>query len=174
MNKFLILLCRYSKLSSSEKVQVWQKYQLVLKREMLMWILLHYLPQGASKIFPFCSCSQRPNTLIYVHFLFEWWALKCFIQIGVQNPTTINAFTDAQKFIIILVIPKGFGSCLTREKLQHSSFSFHCAGFERLLRTWASWLQRQISICTLNHHSESQTYFLSLVIAYNSDSRLQS
>ena len=37
-----------------------------------------------------------------------------------------------------------------------------------------SWLQRQISICTLNHHSEPQTYFLSLVIAYNSDSRLQS
>ena len=87
--------------------------------------------------FPFSSCSQRPNTLIYVHFPFEWWAMKCFIQIDVQNPTTINAFTDAQKFIIILVIPKGFGSCLTSEILQHSSFSFHCAGFERLLRTWA-------------------------------------
>ena len=87
--------------------------------------------------FPFSSCSQRPNTLIYGHFLFEWWAMKCFIQIDVQNPTTINAFTDAQKFIIILVIPKGFGSCLTSEILQHSSFSFHCAGFERLLRTWA-------------------------------------
>ena len=115
-----------------------QKYQLVHKREMLMWILLHYLPQGASKIF-FRSLRALSGltTLIYVHFLFEWWAQKCFIQIDFQNPTTINAFTDAQKFIIISVIPKGFGSCLASEILQHSSFSFHCAGFEGLLRTWA-------------------------------------
>ena len=98
------------------------------------YIICH---KAQAKFFPFCSCSQRPNTLIYVHFPFEWWALKCVIQIGVQNPTTINAFNDAQKFIIISGIPKGFGSCLASEILQHSSFSFHCAGFEGLLRTWA-------------------------------------
>ena len=49
---------------------------------------------------------------------------KCFTQIGVQNPTTINAFTEAQKFIIISVISKGFSSCLASE-------------FEGFLRTWA-------------------------------------
>ena len=62
---------------------------------------------------------------------------KCFIQIVVQNSTTINAFTEAQKFIIISVISKGFRICLAREISQHSSFSFHRAGFEGLLRTRA-------------------------------------
>ena len=88
---------------------------------------------------------------------------KCFIQIGVQNPTTINAFTEAKKIIIISVISKGFSSCLASEQ-DLKDYSVH----------GQSWLQRQILICTLNHHSESQMCFLSLVTAYDSDSRPQS
>ena len=85
---------------------------------------------------------------------------KCFTQIGVQNPTTINAFSEAQKFIIISVISKGFSSCLASEQ-----------DLKDYSENGQSWLQRQILICILNHHSESQMYFLSLVIAYDSDSR---
>ena len=41
---------------------------------------------------------------------------KCFTQMGLKYPTTINAFTEAQKFIIISVISKGFSSCLASEQ----------------------------------------------------------
>ena len=85
---------------------------------------------------------------------------KCFTQIGVQNPTTINAFTEAQKFIIISVISKGFSSCLASEfSSTHLSLST-----EQDLKDYSehgkNWLKRQISICKLNHQ-----------IAYNSDSQ---
>ena len=96
---------------------------------------------------------------------------KCFIQIGVQNPTTKNAFSEAQKFIIISVISKGFSSCFASEfSSTHLSLST-----EQDLKDYSehgkNWLKRQISICKLNHHFEFQMYFLFLVIAYNSDSQ---
>ena len=47
-----------------------QKYQLVLKREMLMWILLHYLPQGASKIF-FRSVRALSGLTRWFTFIFS-------------------------------------------------------------------------------------------------------
>ena len=115
-----------------------------------------------AKFLPFCSRSQWSEHVDFRSFSLRRMS-KCFIQIGVQKPTTINAFTEAQKFIIISVISKGFSSCLASEQ-----------DLKDYSENGQSWLQRQILICILNHHSESQMYFLSLVIAYDSNSRPQS
>ena len=79
--------------------------------------------RAQAKFLPFCSRSQWSEHVDFRSFSLRRMS-KCFIQIGVQKPTTINAFTEAQKFIIISVISKGFSSCLASE-------------FEGFLRTWA-------------------------------------
>ena len=56
---------------------------------------------------PFFSWCVRSYTLIYIYFPFDKSAV--FLQIGEQNPATINEFTEAQKLISTI---KGFSSRL--------------------------------------------------------------
>ena len=59
---------------------------------------------------PFLSCCALSYTLIYVYFLFDKWASVSFKPVCKRlNPTTVNAFTEAEKFIST---SKGFSSGL--------------------------------------------------------------
>ena len=62
-----------------------------------------------------CSGRAFSGLTSWFTFIFASTDEQMFHSIGVQNPTTKNAFSEAQKFIIISVISKGFSSCLASE-----------------------------------------------------------
>ena len=118
-----------------------------------------------------CSGRAFSGLTSWFTFIFASTDEQMFHSIGVQNPKTKNAFSEAQKYIIISVILKGFSSCLPSEfSSTHLSLSTQ-QDLKDYSEHGQNWLKLQISIYRLNHHFESQMYFLSLVIAYNSHSQ---